>query len=397
MDATRLAVALSHANVGAFLRVLRQGESSQGDDAYTIINGGAHFSSFDAHPFGELPTTRGGRAAGAYQFLPTTWADLRRRYPWALPDFAPRSQDAGAVLLINDRGALDAVMAGRIETAIGKLRPTWTSLPGASENSGRYTMARALDVYRQHGGRLAADQSDTQPAAPIEERGVPYVPPEPQQEAPMPALMALAQILFSAFTPVAQTYISEKINKATRSGDPAVGQGVAKAAIDAAQQVLKIPDLPTPEATAAAVVAAAQQNPDAIQAAEKASVDYLEKIAPLLDKIAAHDLAVWDAEVRGQDAAAERGRADGENDIAPMLVRAVLGLITLSLTFMFGIMALQTLYSAQHEPSTAMLTLAGPLIGTIFSGLGMMLAYRFGTTRNNSLKDLTVEQLSRRK
>lgn len=395
MDATRLAVALSHANVGAFLRVLRQGESSQGDDAYTIINGGAHFSSFDAHPFGELPTTRGGRAAGAYQFLPTTWADLRRRYPWALPDFSARSQDAGAVLLVHDRGALDDVMAGRIETAIAKLRPTWTSLPGASENSGRYTLARARDVFLRYGGALAG--ADTQAPAPIEERGVPYVPPEPQQEAPMPALMALAQILFSAFTPVAQTYISEKINKATRSGDPAVGQGVAKAAIDAAQQVLKIPDLPTPEATAAAVVAAAQQNPDAIQAAEKASVDYLEKIAPLLDKIAAHDLAVWDAEVRGQDAAAERGRADGENDIAPMLVRAVLGLITLSLTFMFGIMALQTLYSAQHEPSTAMLTLAGPLIGTIFSGLGMMLAYRFGTTRNNSLKDLTVEQLSRRK
>lgn len=395
MDATRLAVALSHANVGAFLRVLRQGESSQGDDAYTIINGGAHFSSFDAHPFGELPTTRGGRAAGAYQFLPTTWADLRRRYPWALPDFAPRSQDAGAVLLINDRGALADVIAGRLDAAIVKLRPEWTSLPGASENSGRYTLARARDVFLRYGGALAG--ADTQAPAPIEERGVPYVPPEPQQEAPMPALMALAQILFSAFTPVAQTYISEKINKATRSGDPAVGQGVAKAAIDAAQQVLKIPDLPTPEATAAAVVAAAQQNPDAIQAAEKASVDYLEKIAPLLDKIAAHDLAVWDAEVRGQDAAAERGRADGENDIAPMLVRAVLGLITLSLTFMFGIMALQTLYSAQHEPSTAMLTLAGPLIGTIFSGLGMMLAYRFGTTRNNSLKDLTVEQLSRRK
>lgn len=395
MDPLRLSVALSNANVGAFLRVLREGETNQTDGAYRLINGGASFESFAEHPFGDLPTTRGGRAAGAYQFLPTTWARLRARFPDDLPDFSPDSQDRGAVLLIDGRGALDDVLAGRLEAAIVKLRPEWTSLPGASENSGRYTLARARDVFLRYGGALAG--ADTQAPAPIEERGVPYVPPEPQQEAPMPALMALAQILFSAFTPVAQTYISEKINKATRSGDPAVGQGVAKAAIDAAQQVLKIPDLPTPEATAAAVVAAAQQNPDAIQAAEKASVDYLEKIAPLLDKIAAHDLAVWDAEVRGQDAAAERGRADGENDIAPMLVRAVLGLITLSLTFMFGIMALQTLYSAQHEPSTAMLTLAGPLIGTIFSGLGMMLAYRFGTTRNNSLKDLTVEQLSRRK
>lgn len=392
--AEQIRAALAHRNGRAMLRVIREGESSQTDDAYSVVNGGAHFSDFSRHPY-EGMRSPPGRAAGAYQFIATTWGDVVRRFPNDCRDFSPASQDFGAVVKLDDRGALADVIAGRLDAAIVKLRPEWTSLPGASENSGRYTLARARDVFLRYGGALAG--ADTQAPAPIEERGVPYVPPEPQQEAPMPALMALAQILFSAFTPVAQTYISEKINKATRSGDPAVGQGVAKAAIDAAQQVLKIPDLPTPEATAAAVVAAAQQNPDAIQAAEKASVDYLEKIAPLLDKIAAHDLAVWDAEVRGQDAAAERGRADGENDIAPMLVRAVLGLITLSLTFMFGIMALQTLYSAQHEPSTAMLTLAGPLIGTIFSGLGMMLAYRFGTTRNNSLKDLTVEQLSRRK
>lgn len=255
MDATRLAVALSHANVGAFLRVLRQGESSQGDDAYTIINGGAHFSSFDAHPFGELPTTRGGRAAGAYQFLPTTWADLRRRYPWALPDFAPRSQDAGAVLLINDRGALDAVMAGRIETAIGKLRPTWTSLPGASENSGRYTMARALDVYRQHGGRLAADQSDTQPAAPIEDRSVPYQPTEEVAMAPVlmflpailemiPALMGLfskgekgerntkaAQIVVDTFTKAVPGAVNAQQAVEMAQADPAVRAAAAAAVI----------------------------------------------------------------------------------------------------------------------------------------------------------------------
>ncbi len=255
MDATRLAVALSHANVGAVLRVLREGESRQSDDAYTLINGGAHFASFDAHPFGELPTTRGGRASGAYQFLPTTWADLRRRYPWALPDFSPPSQDAGAVLLIHDRGALDDVMAGRIEAAISKLRPTWTSLPGASENSGRYTMARALGVYRQYGGRLAADQSDTQPAAPIEDRSVPYQPTEEVAMAPVlmflpailemiPALMGLfgkgekgerntkaAQIVVDTFTKAVPGAVNAQQAVEMAQADPAVRAAAAAAVI----------------------------------------------------------------------------------------------------------------------------------------------------------------------
>ncbi len=74
-------------NVAAFLRVIRQRESSQDDSAYTVINGGAHFTDFARHPWHGIPTTQGARACGAYQFLGTTWSDVAARY--GIADFTP--------------------------------------------------------------------------------------------------------------------------------------------------------------------------------------------------------------------------------------------------------------------------------------------------------------------
>ena len=165
----------SNGNLAAFLRLIREGESNQVDDgpesAYTLVNGGAHFSDFTKHPYAGMRAPP-GRAAGAVQFIPSTWADMQRKY--ALPDFSPASQDVAAVGCIIKRGALDNVLAGNIPEAIGQCRLEWTSLPGAAENSGRYTMDKALAVYRKWGGRIA-----TQPAAPIVE--APAAPtPAPQ-------------------------------------------------------------------------------------------------------------------------------------------------------------------------------------------------------------------------
>lgn len=197
---TRLAVALSHANVGAFLRVIREGESSQDERAYTMRWGGlgkpiAYFDDFSAHPRVFEPTTGGRKssAAGAYQITATTYDDFAPRL--GITDFAPASQDAIAVAIIDAEAALDDVMAGRIEAAIAKLRGRWTSLPGAAENH-RLTLARALAVYERFGGALKTAPpaaSDTQPAAPIEDRSTPYK----ERVMPLPILA-----LVSAFGPL---------------------------------------------------------------------------------------------------------------------------------------------------------------------------------------------------
>lgn len=404
MDRARLAVALSHANVGAFLRVIREGESSQEPVAYRMRWGGlgkpaAYFDDFSRHPRIFEPTT-GGRqssAAGAYQIVATTYDSIAPSL--GITDFSPSSQDKLAVALIDRHGALDDIMAGRIRTAIADLRQEWTSLPGAVESSGRYTMERALAVYAKYGGRLAVAEPDTQPAAPIEDRSTPYISPDtgriynPEQEAPMaPALIPLGigliQSLIQAFAPLAREKIAKEIGRHTN--DTATSQQIADNLLGVVQQVTGKPD-------PVEAVAAAKADPALAEKVQAATLDALAQLAPLLDKLAAHDLAVWQAEESGRDAAGVRGRADGDNDIGPLLVQSVVGIVVGVLVMLGAIMGIQTWFNDQHEPSTSMLTLVGPLIGAIFGALGTMVAYRFGTTRNNSIKDITVEQLSRRR
>lgn len=204
MTLAALRAALAHPNVAAFLRLIRERESSQDSSAYTIINGGSHFSAPPwAHPWPDgTPTTRGGKAAGAYQFLPSTWLALVRGYGFA--DFSPESQDLGAVALIAERGALDDVLAGNLTLAVRKLRPVWTSLPGASESSASWTLAKARAVYEKWGGTVA-DVEAEQDAAPIEDRSRPY---NPEQEAPPEKPMPILALI-SAFGPLLSTLIPQ--------------------------------------------------------------------------------------------------------------------------------------------------------------------------------------------
>lgn len=147
--------ALSNPNVAAFLRVIRQGESRQDDSAYTIMFGGQHFDAPPwLHPLklnvvGSLKST----AAGAYQFLSSTWAAVQSAY--GLPDFSPQCQDEAAVALIKGRGALEDVKAGRLEEAIKKCSREWASLPYSPYGQPTMKYEQALLVYRAWGGRLA--------------------------------------------------------------------------------------------------------------------------------------------------------------------------------------------------------------------------------------------------
>lgn len=180
--------ALGSANVQAFLRVIRAGESSQDDDAYRTLVGGGRFDSFDDHPrqriwIGALKVW--STAAGAYQFLAGTWHECAKAL--SLPDFSPPMQDLAAVFLVKRRGALDDVLAGRIEAAITKCAKEWASLPGSPYGQPVRTMAQALATYAQYGGTLAA--SPTTPEKPM----LPFI------AAALPMLLNAAPALIRAF------------------------------------------------------------------------------------------------------------------------------------------------------------------------------------------------------
>lgn len=158
-------------NVRAFLRAIRFGEGTSDADGYRRLVGGGEFGSFHDHPRERRYIERykvWSTAAGAYQFIAGTWDEMRKLY--ALPDFSPESQDLAAIGLIHRRGALQDVLAGRIEQAIAKCAKEWASLPGSPYGQRTVALARVIQEYTTHGGQLEA---------------APIVESKPTWEAPM--------------------------------------------------------------------------------------------------------------------------------------------------------------------------------------------------------------------
>lgn len=156
-------------NVAAFLFTIRKAEGTAGANGYrTLFGGGLFDNGFVDHPriakrYGQLWTS----AAGAYQFMAVspipdgsgkstrvnTWDRIQKSL--GLPDFSPASQDAAAVELIREAGALGDVRAGRFDQAVSKVRGIWASMPGAGYGQPEKTLAALRDVYIDNGGALA--------------------------------------------------------------------------------------------------------------------------------------------------------------------------------------------------------------------------------------------------
>lgn len=143
-------------NQQAFLWTIRVSEGTDGPNGYRTIVGGSTFDSFADHPRVLIPLPRLGiksSAAGAYQIIRRTWDGVREKL--GLVDFSPESQDAAALELIRQRGALADVRAGRFAVAIDKCKKEWASLPGAGYGQHENTLARLQSAYTTAGGYIA--------------------------------------------------------------------------------------------------------------------------------------------------------------------------------------------------------------------------------------------------
>lgn len=140
-------------NLIAFLQMIQYAEGTFGENAYRTLYGGSLFHSFVQHP--NQAITRWGitsTAAGAYQFLNSTWQTLSKRL--SLPDFSPLSQNKGAIELIRSKSALPDVLQGKITEAIYKCRKLWASLPGAGYGQNEKNIDNLLRFYVTAGGQL---------------------------------------------------------------------------------------------------------------------------------------------------------------------------------------------------------------------------------------------------
>ena len=147
---------LQNSNIQAFLKMLRVGEGTSGSNGYNIIYTGKTFSDYSKHPK-KLYCSGGlcSDAAGAYQILGRTWDDLRNRYGNSLlVDFSPPSQDKAALLIINERGAIQNILDGDIESAINKVKSIWASLPNAGYGQHEVSISDTLSDFVKYGGTL---------------------------------------------------------------------------------------------------------------------------------------------------------------------------------------------------------------------------------------------------
>ncbi|AFY72965.1 muramidase (phage lambda lysozyme) [Synechococcus sp. PCC 7502] len=145
-----------NSNLKAFLLAIRVHEGTSGSDGYNLIFTGKYLSDFSDHPrqeycAGDLCSD----AAGAYQFLSTTWDVVKKRLN--LRDFSPQNQDLGAIELIKMRGAYDFVIKGDLPNACDRCSWEWASMPDRNGN-GRYgqpncSFAEFRKLFIKYGGK----------------------------------------------------------------------------------------------------------------------------------------------------------------------------------------------------------------------------------------------------
>ena len=112
-------------------KVLRSGEGTLGDSGYTTMFTGAKFTDTSKHPrllhsSGKLRSD----AAGAYQFLSTTWDGAKNAL--GLKDFSPASQEAAGRYLTQRRGVdpdKEITDFQTFKNTLDKLAPEWASMP----------------------------------------------------------------------------------------------------------------------------------------------------------------------------------------------------------------------------------------------------------------------------
>lgn len=446
---------LTSTNVKAAIRLLRAGESWNDDahpgseydeQAYRVRYHPTRFPTlfdgFDDHPriYEALPdgSGRSSSAAGCGQITASTWDDMRRRYPGVFgPTFRPWDQEACIVVIMYDLGALDLVIDGNIAAFLPLLAKRWASMPSSPLQDGgrKLTLAKAYDVFRQWGGGVpvvidrATDDRDDAPA-PIEDRSRPASPEDveritgtPQEtpqnrplagatnEAPMAPLafvLPLLQSLFEAFSPVLRAKVTRALDKQT--GDPAVSSQVADSLMGIVAGIAgqagvplttpAVPGAPAPVPAAVAAdpvlaVAAVKSSPALLAQAEQEIDAYLDKIAPMLDKVAALEAGAWKASEESMDRAAARASAGGNDDwMTKALVGGMLLMAGVLILFILGIAVAQVW--REGTPSTEVWAAVTGLVGAVFGIATAVFAYRFGTSRSSAAKDVAIEHLTRR-
>ena len=132
----------------ALLNTIRYAEGTWKDgqdQGYQVMYGGGKFQDLSRHPETVVKKRYSSAAAGAYQFLPTTWKGLAKELK--LSSFEPKHQDQAALHLVKRRGALQEIdRSGLTPRAMAKLASEWASFP---TRAGRSAYGQPVKTHQE--------------------------------------------------------------------------------------------------------------------------------------------------------------------------------------------------------------------------------------------------------
>jgi len=382
----RCTALLGGANMRAFLRVIREGETNQTDDAYRMVYGGALIDG-PQHPWYGRTTTEVGHstAFGAYQFLGTSYEEATTALGLG-NNTSPVNQDLCAVWTIDvKRHATAAVQDGNLSLAIDKLKTEWVSLPTLG-------LRRIQQVFADYGGTLTAP-IPIPPEAPQSPQ-TPVLPPY-QPESKMPAILAqLLPLVLGMFSPGAQAQLAPITSRPADQLAPFLlslfSQIAGSTGVVPAGQPIKT------DAEAVAAVAELQKlkatNAELVTTIERKALSYLADVAPLFDRLAAADKAENEARIAGANAAADRA-AKERWDMTPWLVWIAGGTATVLVLALLGAIIWQAT-TGERKIDVALIGLAGPLLAIAMGVWREIFSYRFDGSPSSSASNAIAQQIA---
>jgi hypothetical protein len=205
--------------------------------------------------------------------------------------------------------------------------------------------------------------------------------------AAAPDLMrGLAASLIKLFSPLAKEKLTKEMTRHTDS--PEIANQIATGMVETAM-ALTGKDDPV-DATAAA-----KADPEIVHQVEADALATLERLAPMLDKIAQWDREAWAAEESSRDAASERARGD-PNDQDVFLTRSIVALLV-GLMIAIGVL-IGALVWLKADSGTI-----GTLVGLFAATGGVIVGefktryqHRYGSSRSSGAKDVVMAELARR-
>jgi putative chitinase len=313
----------------------------------------------------------------------------------AVPDFeadpealcTPRWAALSAGAFWSSKGCNDLADAGDFDGVTQRVNG---GLNGAAERRALWGQAKAA----------LAEETMVEPLVSLPAGEAPdwTPPPAPDPATPTPTeapvapfaaslLVSLAQNLFSAFQPLAQEKLTKELSRHTDR--PEVAQNLATAVIGTVQSL-------TGKADPLEAVMAAKTDPAVLAKVEVSALEQLERMAPLLERLAALDRQTFAAEEASRDAADRRARESG-NDQDPYLTRAIVRMMVGLFLVLGGLMGVLAWKGVSETVLMAVFGLFNAAGMIAVSKFGTRYDHRYGSSVGSASKDAALASMARTK